>query len=203
VQIAILGTGRVATLLADRWAAAGHTIVLGSRDPASYDGPHRAASTAEAVAAGEVVVNALPGSASVGTLSAVDADTWAGKVLLDAANAVAPGFQLAYPNASLGEKLHEALPGARVVKSLNTAGMEVLVDPGVLEPASVFLSGEDDAAKQTVAGLLRDLGWADDGIVDLGGIGTARGTEHYFLLFVALMQARGRQFNIRVVGPRG
>jgi predicted dinucleotide-binding enzyme len=89
------------------------------------------------------------------------------------------------------------------VKSLNTAGMEVLVDPGVLEPASVFLSGEDDAAKQTVAGLLRDLGWADDGIVDLGGIGTARGTEHYFLLFVALMQARGRQFNIRVVGPRG
>jgi hypothetical protein len=40
---------------------------------------------------------------------------------------------------------------------------------------------------------------ADDANVDLGGIATARGVEHYFLLFAALMQTCGPNFNIRVV----
>jgi 8-hydroxy-5-deazaflavin:NADPH oxidoreductase len=66
-------------------------------------------------------------------------------------------------------------------------------------PGSSRLSGDDDTAKATVAGLLRDLGWADDAVTDLGGIATARGTEHYFLLFAALMRATGAPFNIRVV----
>lgn len=45
-----------------------------------------------------------------------------------------------------------------------------------------------------------DLGWATDSIVDLGSIQSARGTEHYFLLFAALMQhEKSPNFNIRVV----
>lgn len=43
------------------------------------------------------------------------------------------------------------------------------------------------------------MGWSDDGIVDLGGIATARGVESYFLLFAALMRSTGGPFNIRVV----
>lgn len=38
-------------------------------------------------------------------------------------------------------------------------------------------------------------------IVDLGPLPTARTVEHHFLLFAALMRARGREFNTRVVGP--
>lgn len=69
-----------------------------------------------------------------------------------------------------------------------------------LGPATVFLSGNDQAAKSDVAGLLRDLGWSDDGIVDLGGIESARGAEHYFVLFGQLADALGTmQFNIRLV----
>jgi predicted dinucleotide-binding enzyme len=82
---------------------------------------------------------------------------------------------------------------------MNTAAMTVLTDPASLGPSSVFLSGDDAAAKATVAGFLADLGWADDAIIDLGGIATARGVEHYFLLFAALMQTGGPRFNIRVV----
>jgi 8-hydroxy-5-deazaflavin:NADPH oxidoreductase len=50
-----------------------------------------------------------------------------------------------------------------------------------------------------VAGLLRDFGWADGDIIDLGGIDTARGPESYFLMFAALMRATGQPFNIRVI----
>jgi predicted dinucleotide-binding enzyme len=62
------------------------------------------------------------------------------------------------------------------------------------------VSGNDAGAKATVAGLLADLGWPEGSIVDLGGIESARGPEHYFLMFAAIMQSlRSPQFNIRLV----
>jgi predicted dinucleotide-binding enzyme len=130
----------------------------------------------------------------------IGADAFAGKILLDVANANTPSFELVYPNSSLGEKLQAALPGAKVVKTMNTAAMLVMTDPSVVPPSSVFVSGDDAAAKGTVTGLLRDFGWDDESIVDLGGITSARGTEHYFLMFAAFMQALGTpRFNIRLV----
>jgi hypothetical protein len=129
----------------------------------------------------------------------VDSAAYAGKILIDVANAVTPAFELAYPNDSLGRKLQEALPDARVVKTMNTAAMTLFTDPHSLPPSSVFLSGDDDQAKATVAGLLRDLGWTDDGITDLGGIDTARGPESYFHLFAALMRTTSQPFNIRLI----
>src|ERR1700704_6642734 len=62
MQIAIMGTGNVAQMLARRWSAPGHKITFGSRDPASasaLDAP--VASVADAVAGHDVVVNATPG----------------------------------------------------------------------------------------------------------------------------------------------
>ncbi len=84
---------------------------------------------------------------------------------------------LVYPNSSLGEHLQAALPAVHVVKSLNTAAIEVLADPSLVGPATVFVSGDDEAAKAEVKGLLHDLGWKDEGIIDLGGIQTSRGPE--------------------------
>lgn len=199
MNIGIIGTGRVAITLAEHWTAAGHTVTLGSRDPGAATATYPVARVADVVRDNGVLVNATPGAVSLETLGAVDAGAYDGKVVIDIANAVSPSFELLYPNSSLGERLAAALPGAKIVKTLNTAAMTVLTQPASMEPASVFLSGDDEAAKATVAGLLRDLGWTDDGIVDLGGIQTARGTEHYFLLFAALMRATGRPFNIRVV----
>ena len=71
---------------------------------------------------------------------------------------------------------------------------------GAIPPSSVFVSGDDAGAKATVTSLLEDFGWANESVVDLGGIGSARGPEHYFLMFVALMQSlRTPIFNIRLV----
>jgi 8-hydroxy-5-deazaflavin:NADPH oxidoreductase len=107
----------------------------------------------------------------------------AGKTLLDATNAVTATGDLVYPNSSLAQHLQAALPAVHVVKSLNTAAIEVQADPSLVAAATVFLSGDDDAAKAQVKDLLHDLGWKDDGIIDLGGIQTARGPENYIVLF--------------------
>jgi predicted dinucleotide-binding enzyme len=201
MQIAILGTGNVAQTLARRWSAAGHEITFGSRDPASagaLDAP--VTSLADAVARHDVVVNATPGSASLELAVRIGPAAFAGTVLVDIANAVTPSFELVYPNSSLAEKLQAALPDAMVVKTMNTAAMIVMTDPAALPPSSVFVSGDDTAAKATVAGLLNDFGWPGESIVDLGGIRSARGPEHYFHMFAAFMQSLGTpKFNIRLV----
>lgn len=201
MHIAILGTGNVAQTLARRWSAAGHAITFGSRDPAAKGGLEApVVSTADAVAAGDVVVNALLGAMSLAVIESVGAAAFGEKILIDVGNAVTPAFELVYPNSSLAEKLQAALPDAKVVKTLNTAAMSVLTEPAALPPSSVFVSGDDAGAKATVTGLLGDFGWAADAVVDLGGIRSARGAEHYVLLFGALMQSLGTQnFNIRLV----
>jgi predicted dinucleotide-binding enzyme len=202
MRISLIGTGHVATTLAAAWAKAGHDITLGSRDPQAKAGQANfpVASIADAVASADVVVNATPGAQSLATFTSIPADAFAGKTILDVANASTETFDLVYTDSSLGQVLQDALPSAKVVKSLNTAAMTVLVDPTSIPESSVFLSGDHDDAKATVRGLLADLGWTNDSVIDLGGIATAKGVEYYFPLFFALMQAnKGPQFNIKVV----
>jgi predicted dinucleotide-binding enzyme len=120
--------------------------------------------------------------------------------LIDVANTLTPEFALAYPNSSLAQHLQAALPGARVVKTLNTAAMTLLTAPGRIGPSTVFLSGDDAGAKRETRGLLRDLGWSDDDIVDLGGIESARAVEHFtFLAFALGGVLQTDAVNIRVV----
>jgi predicted dinucleotide-binding enzyme len=201
MKIGILGTGHVAQSLGDAWRGAGHDVTLGSRDPEGR--PDLGLDVAErgaVVASADVVVNATLGRVSVDAAQAIGAGAFAGKVLIDVANANTPDFQLVYPNASLAEALQEALPEAKVVKALNTFNTSVMVHPSAVPPSSTFISGDDAEAKATVASLLQNLGWPADAIIDLGPIASARGPEHYFLMFAALLQAFGSPvFNIRVV----
>lgn len=202
MKIAFVGTGTVAKKLALPWSEAGHEIVFGSRNPSTVDAPYAVLSQTDAVGDADVVINAVPGSAALDTFRAIGDAALAGKVVIDLANALGEDRGLMYPNSSLGKELQNALPNARIVKTLNTAYIGLLAKPGAFaDPGSVFVSGDDDAAKDVVGGLLRDLGWSADRIIDLGGIETARGAEHYFVLFLDLLGATGgSRFNIRVVG---
>jgi catechol 2,3-dioxygenase-like lactoylglutathione lyase family enzyme len=124
-----------------------------------------------------------------------------GKVLVDVSIGFTPDGALAHPDASLGEGLQEAFPDARVVKTLCTMTASVMRDPrGLGGPSTVFLSGDDEKAKATVGALLTDLGWPETAQLDLGGIATARGQEHFALLFLGVAGALGTHtFNVRVV----
>ena len=211
MKIAILGTGRVPKTITPRLAAAGHEVVLGSRDPATapeWVTPATKAVTVEslgdAAASGELIVNALPGSVALETLAGLPSVAFEGKVLMDVGNAAVPGeagFELLYPNGSLAEEIQNALPGTRVVKSMNTMNTSVMEDPTALSaPSSIFVSGDDEDAKQAVKDLLRDLGWPQEWIVDLGGLATARGPEHMFLMMLALFGSLGTmRLNFEIV----
>ncbi|MDM4763834.1 NAD(P)-binding domain-containing protein [Galbitalea sp. SE-J8] len=207
MRITILGTGTVATTLAGGLIAAGHDVVFGSRtpdEPRELPAPVR--DRIAAIDGADLVVSALAASASLETLSEPAlAEALAGHVLLDLGNAYRPPFELVYPNSSLGEKLQAALPRTRVVKALNTLGLAATVNPEALPaPTTQFLSGDDAAAKALVSGLLVDLGWPVEQQIDLGGIIGARGQEHYFLLFVALMPVLATPYmNIAVVRSAG
>jgi predicted dinucleotide-binding enzyme len=217
MNIAILGTGIVARTVTPRLLAAGHSVVLGSRDPgdeklaewlAQQPGDAQAASHAGAVSSGELVINALPGDVALSALTAINPAALSGKVLLDLANAVVPsdgGLDLLYPNASLAAAIQQALPETRVVKSMNTMSALVMEDPAALPfPTNIFLCGNDADAKQAVGKLLGDLGWPEEAILDLGGIDAARATEHLFPLLAALFGATGTmRLNFAVIRDPG
>jgi predicted dinucleotide-binding enzyme len=66
----------------------------------------------------------------------------------------------------------------------------------------VFVTGDDDRAKQAVTGLLRQMGWPAESIIDLGGIETSRAVEMYSQLFFALY-ARFGSFDFNIALARG
>jgi predicted dinucleotide-binding enzyme len=200
MKLGILGTGKVANMLAAAWQKAGHEIVLGSRDPGSRDLEFDVLSLADCVTQADVVINAILGSGALETISGMDANLFAGKTLIDVSNATTADFGLVYPDSSLAARLQDALPAADVVKSLNTAAMSVITEPTLVGPSSIFLSCDSEQAKSRAAGLAADLGWPADSIVDLGGIDSARGAEHYIVMFATLAGvSKSEAFNIRVV----
>lgn len=200
-KIGILGSGRVASVLARRLASVGHHITIGTRDTAQatarWSGPPVAfADLAETARAASVIINATPGDTSVERLGALR-EALTGRILIDVANATERGedgmpAKLLYPNSSLAEALQQALPGTAVVKTLNTMLFMVMANPECLGISpTVFLSGNDESAKAVAQELLGDLGWAPDQIEDLGDIRTARGPEALVLLVPALIRKRG------------
>ena len=201
MKIGILGTGHVAKLLGTAWQQAGHEVTLGSRDPNSKKLDLPVNTLTDTARNADVIVDAIIGTAAVETISSIPPSVFAGKTVIDVTNAFTPEYQLVYPTSSVAEQLQQILPDAHLVKTLNTGAMTVMSNPEAIgSKGSVFLSGDDAAAKADTAGLLTDLGWPADSVVDLGGIDTAGAAEHYFLLFVRLAGAlKSEMFNIRVV----
>lgn len=201
MKIGILGTGSVAQALAGGCVEVGHEVTLGSRHPESRSELSYPVDALEATARdAEVIVNATPGASSVELLGQLEVSVFSGKLLIDVANAATSAFDLLYPDSSLGEKLQQMLPDAHVVKTMNTCAGKVFVNPSSLAPSNIFVSGDDPGAKSRARDLLRDLGWSKDSIVDLGGVATAKGPEHYFIMWAYLTDALGTTgLNMQVV----
>ncbi|MCX4690057.1 NAD(P)-binding domain-containing protein [Kitasatospora purpeofusca] len=185
--IAVLGNGRVGGNLATALTRAGHRVTAVDRSPGE---------AAAAARTAEIVINATPGAGSLERLAALREELH-GKILVDVSNATTDGpdglpADLLHPGSSLAEQLQEALPGTRVVKTLNTMLFPVMTAPATLTQApTAFLSGDDPQAKQTVRELLTDLGWRTEWITDLGGIRTARATEAAVLFVPHIIRSDG------------
>jgi 8-hydroxy-5-deazaflavin:NADPH oxidoreductase len=224
MNIAVLGTGMVGQAIAGRLHELGHSVVVGTRDPAStlartepdamgnppfaaWHADHEGVSLAtfaDAAAGAELVVNASNGNVALEVLRLAGAENLAGKPILDIANPL--DFSAGFPptlfvkdSDSLGEQVQRAFPEAKVVKTLNTLTASLMVNPKSLGASStVFVSGDDAGAKATVVALLESFG--HDDVIDLGPLETARGTEMLLPIWLRLMGALGTgQFNFKIV----
>lgn len=200
MRIAVLGTGVVGRALSAKLRDLGHEVRVGSRSADKGD-----ATFAGVAADAELLVNATAGTASLEAIGSIAREHLAGKVLVDVANpldfsqGMPPRLSVANDD-SLGEQIQREFPEARVVKALNTMNCEVMIDPSIVPSRhTVFVCGEDPAAKEIVKELIASFGWAPEDILDLGGIEAARGTEMYLPLWLRMMGAvGGARFNIAV-----
>ena len=224
MRIGMIGTGVVARTLGGRLAELGHDVMLGSRDREGalegralgsdqtlgswlQDRPRvRHGTFAEAAAHGELLVNATSGLHSQEALAAAGSGHVADKILIDVANPL--DFSAGMPptlgianTTSLGEELQKQLPETRVVKTLNTVSAAAMIDPTAVRGGAhtMFVCGNDQAAKDEVVGYLEDwFGWQD--VLDLGDISGARGMEMYLPLWVrAMLTLQSPLFNVSVV----
>lgn len=188
MQIGILGSGDVAKTLGAGFLKHGHAVMLGTREPkklAEWHGKHRDAkigSFTDAAKFGEVLVLAVKGAAALDALRLAGAPALAGKVVLDTTNPIAaspPEKGVVKFFTSLGESLMERLqrayPDARFVKAFSSVGNARMVNPQFAAgPPTMFICGNDAAAKQTVTQILDQFGWEP---LDMGGVEGARAIE--------------------------
>jgi NADPH-dependent F420 reductase len=195
MNIGIVGTGRVASSLGKAWAAAGHHVTFGSRSPDKAAAAARAAggengnaeggTYAQAIAAGQVVVLAVPYT-SVREILENQGDL-AGKVLVDPTNPMGREGLIVGHTTSAAEQIAAWAPQARVVKALNTIGAESMAGlHGKRDTA--FLAGDDEEALEIVHGLVTDLGFS---AIVAGPLRIARYLEPLAALWVQLAYRQG------------
>ena len=194
-RVGVLGSGQVAKILAAGFKKHGHEVMIGSREAsklAEFGGEHGIATGDFAAAAGvgEIVVLAVKGSAALSALALAGEANFAGKVVIDTTNPIADeapqkGILRYYtgPNDSQMERLQAAHPAGRFVKAWNSVGSPFFVDPVFPGgPPTMFICGNDAAAKVEVSGILESFGW---GAADIGGVEGARAIEPLCQLWCA------------------
>ena len=214
MNVAVLGTGVVGHTLATRLVGLGHAVTMGARRAgnekatawvASAGDQAAEGSFAAAAASAALVINATSGMASIEALIAAGAQNLAGKVLVDVANPL--DFSKGMPPTlsvcntdSLGEQIQRTFPEARVVKSLNTVNCDVMVHPDIVPGThTMFVAGNDEAAKDEARALLESFGWPPEDVLDLGDITASRGMEMYLPLWLRLWGATGTgHLNVQV-----
>ena len=191
MRIAIMGAGNVGGGLGAAFAAVGHEVVFGVRDPGSRKTAAalggvpgaRATSPADAADGADVIAFALRWDAVPATIASLP--SLAGRVVIDAMNRFDGD-----PARSTTQDLADLLPGSHLVKAFNTIGFENLTTARARrQPATMFVAGDDPDAKRLVMDLARELGFVPE---DAGGLANAKSLEHMVRVWLALTQTHGR-----------
>ena len=205
MKIGIIGAGNIGSAVAELFTQADHEVVISnSRGPQTLDdlveklGDNASAGTVEqARDFGDVVVVTIPLKA----ITALPANGWENKLVIDTNNY--------YPDrdgkiadldsgaTTSSELLENQLPGARIVKGFNTIWSEHLKTQGdkdlpLDERRAIFIAGDDSGAKETVAKLIEDIGYAaiDTGFLREGGRTQQPGSPIYNKELTAAEAAR-------------
>ncbi len=211
MRVGILGTGVVGQALGTGFQAIGHQAMLGSREAgnakavawAKAAGSGAAeGSYADAARHGEIVVLATLGMAVAEAVTAAGIANFDGKLVLDVTNPL--DFSRGFAGLGIkgddsgGETVQRVLPGARVVKTLNTVTASKMFRPhwagGIPD---MYMAGNDPEAKREAGAILADFGWNP---VDLGRITSARWLEAMCIAWVeAAMPTRNFSLAFKLI----
>jgi 8-hydroxy-5-deazaflavin:NADPH oxidoreductase len=199
MQVGIIGAGNIGQAVATRLIDGDHRVwISNSRGPESLAGLEQelgqaatAATILDAIQEGDVVVVATP----VAAVPELPANALNGKIVVDANNYYPQrDGQIAELDAGLGssEWLAQHVPGARVVKALNTMWSENLIHKavprGAAERMAVPVASDDEQAKTVVFSLIDDMGFDP---VDGGSLRDGRRQQPGMPVYNVLLDAEG------------
>lgn len=217
MKIAVFGTGMVGDTIGSRLIELGHQVMMGSRTAnnekaqafvAKHKSSASAGTFAEAAAFGEIIFNCTKGEVSIDVLRAAG-NALDGKIIVDVANpldfsnGMPPSLIPSLSNTnSLGEEMQKTFPKTHVVKTLNTMWCGLMVNPNLIGGGDHinYICGNDAGAKSKVIELLKEFGWQEKNILDLGDITNARGTEAVLPIWLRVWGAtKNGAFNFRLI----
>lgn len=204
--IAVIGTGNVGGALGPEFAAQGHTIVYGSREPQRDDvqalvrrtaGNASAKTPQDAVVGADMVVLAVPGNVAVDVTEGLG--DLSGKIVIDPTNVITRenghmmhGIPGKGSNAAL---IQAAAPDAFVVKAFNTLNWQQMVEPETAGgPITIMLAGNNAEAKDKVAALVRGM---DLDAVDVGGLEQAHVLEEMLVMWAGALGTHPFNYYLR------
>ncbi|MGH7768227.1 MAG: NADPH-dependent F420 reductase [Candidatus Binatia bacterium] len=182
VKIGIIGSGNLGGAVGALWVKSGHPVLFSSRHPEQLKslvdglGPlARAGTVREALTFGDVVFVAVP-YAAYPQLGKDYAQEFAGKIVIDAGNAVlARDGEIVKEAREKGIGITSAkyLAGARIVRAFNTFNYRRL--PGMANRpegrVGIPMAGDDKEALAVASTLVRDAGF--DPVI-IGGLERAK-----------------------------
>ncbi len=194
MKIGIVGSGSIGANAARLFVRAGHEVALSnSRGGQGLEalveelGDRSHATTIEDAAKfGEVVLIAIP----FDKYRTLPQDAFKGKVVIDAGNYY-PERDGKFPEldgdeTTSSEMMASHLKEARLVKGFNTIYFKHLASQGdtslpLEERRAIFIAGDDTKAKEIVARLIEEIGFAavDTGFLHEGGRSQQPGTTVY------------------------
>ncbi|MFL9481214.1 NADPH-dependent F420 reductase [Chitinophagaceae bacterium LWZ2-11] len=195
MKVGIIGSGIVGQTLAKAFLAEGHEVMIGTRnvykeEAILFKEEHSNIMIGEFKACanfGELLVLTVVGTAVESVIKLAGAKNFAGKVVIDTTNPIAPekpegGVLKSFTtqDESLMEKTQKLLPHAFMVKAFNTVGSNLMYKPALSIKPTMFIAGDDAGAKKTVTDILTIFGWETE---DMGGSIAARPIESLSILW--------------------
>jgi 8-hydroxy-5-deazaflavin:NADPH oxidoreductase len=190
-KIGIIGSGMVAKVLATGLMKHGYQVMIGSGDKSKLEKLNKETGVltgtfAKTALYGDIIIFAVKGTAAEALITKL-ADLIAGKTVIDTTNPIADmppvnGVIKYFTSLedSLLERLQRLAPKAHFVKAFNSVGNAFMIDPVFEVKPTMFICGNNQAAKKKVTAILEEVGWE---VEDMGNVESARAIEPLCMLW--------------------
>ncbi|ODG93214.1 hypothetical protein BED47_02705 [Gottfriedia luciferensis] len=195
MKIGIIGNGQIGNVIANRLVTYNHEITFGVRNLESNQKVNpifNYVETKDIAINNELIILAVPGNAvdsAVKNIIEID-----GKIVIDLTNPIGEGLKLTRgTTTSNAEEIQKIIPKAKVVKTLNTVGLEKMIDPTVNEEKiTMLIAGDHDDANLKVSNLIAEIGF--DPLI-VGKLYFSRYLEPFAMIRIEMVRVQGMNPN--------